>query len=750
MVGALLSSVAWGVPGMQAQAGDLPVKAPAVAPVPFWWFHGEVEAGGRFFLNDPNRNGSNYRGQSSLAKYYEYSDIKPGPFSNIWLSTGTSDGVYQIDLGGKNIGYNDQRYWLDASKAGEHYFNFLWDQDPHLRSTSAQTFYQGVGTTNLTLPPGFVKSNGAAIPAAINPYLYQTDLGIKRDTASAHYRWTPDDAWDIKADYSHLHRSGTQVDGVVGFGGGFPYGPVEVPRPVDDTTQNYGLNGEYAGTSPWGKKFNFKIAYNGSQYDDAFTRYIIADPNNLGVAQPNAQMSTWPSNRADAVSGMLGADLPWKSRYAGNVGYTMMKQDDAFIPMSLNAAYTLPQNSLDGKINTLLSNNVITTQITPELTSKLNYRYYNFDNGSPEILFNNLIHYDNTAGGGENYRTIAISYTKQNAGADLNWRPDRTWNIGAGYGWERYDWTRADADVTNENTGKVHVDWKPMSWFGVRTSALYGVRRYNNYDYQQFVANIMYPAGGGYSTAYRQFYLDNRDRFKANASVDLMLLHNLLLTPTFKYQDDHYGLDKYTESGLADSRSYSAGLDATYMFSPGTSITVGYMREYYTQLVGNCNCDTHSDPTGIPTPAKYLETNDRITVDTVTALARYAAIPDVLDLSLRYALSRGVDHQQVNAQYSANPLTGGQFPDVTTWFQRLDATAVYTFDKEAVAMLGWKGKVKAKVHYAWERNAVTNWQIDTVAPYDPGFASGANAIFMAWDNPNYNVHMLMGSLSFLW
>src|SRR5450759_3809555 len=106
VLGALLSSVAWAVPGMPAQAGDLPVKAPAAEPVPCCWFHGEVEVGGRFFLNNPSRNGSVYLGQNSLAKYYEYSSIAPGPFSNIWLATGSSDGLYQVNFGAKNIGYS--------------------------------------------------------------------------------------------------------------------------------------------------------------------------------------------------------------------------------------------------------------------------------------------------------------------------------------------------------------------------------------------------------------------------------------------------------------------------------------------------------------------------------------------------------------------------------------------------------------------------------------------------------------------
>jgi hypothetical protein len=37
-----------------------------------------------------------------------------------------------------------------------------------------------------------------------------------------------------------------------------------------------------------------------------------------------------------------------------------------------------------------------------------------------------------------------------------------------------------------------------------------------------------------------------------------------------------------------------------------------------------------------------------------------------------------------------------------------------------------------------------------VATYNAAFASGANSIFMAFDNPNYNVHMVMLSLELKW
>ncbi len=53
----------------------------------------------------------------------------------------------------------------------------------------------------------------------------------------------------------------------------------------------------------------------------------------------------------------------------------------------LGAPTPLPASSLNGQINTFLSNNMVTTQITPELKSKLSYRYYDFANNTPELFF---------------------------------------------------------------------------------------------------------------------------------------------------------------------------------------------------------------------------------------------------------------------------------------------------------------------------------------------------------------------------
>ena len=46
---------------------------------------------------------------------------------------------------------------------------------------------------------------------------------------------------------------------------------------------------------------------------------------------------------------------------------------------------SLPAQSLNGSINTLLVNNVVTTQITSDLKTKFSYRYYDYDNQTPQL-----------------------------------------------------------------------------------------------------------------------------------------------------------------------------------------------------------------------------------------------------------------------------------------------------------------------------------------------------------------------------
>ncbi len=771
-------------------------KAPPAADTG-WWTHGELEVGGRGFTNAPSRNGTGaynsnvWQQGQNLAKYYEYSDIAPGVFGGGHVATGSKDGLYQVDLWANNVGYLDQSYLLSASKAGEQYFTATWDQSPHLYSTTAQTPYVGVGGYNLTVPAQ--TATLAALVAAGE--LHQTDLGIKRDTAAGTYRWTPTDAWDFNVEYSNMHRSGEQpYGGVIGIptviADTTTPNYVMVPTPVHDTTQNYAANGEYVGTSFWGQRYTVKLGYQGSTYHDNSLSYTVENPltGPGGIAAGIiARESMWPSNQANGFVSTTSADLPWQSRYVGSVNYTSMTQNSPFIPMSANFAGAansvnpLPANSLNGEINTLLSNNVLTTKVSPQLTNKITYRYYNFDNETPQILFNQWISDDHSTCCGEGaMRSLTMKYTKQDAGDSLNWRPNQYWNFNGGYVYERYDWTQADASATNENTGNISADYKPFTWLTARTSGALGYRRAENYNYFANVWSIQVPSaaslpavcgpGGaaqcvqetfGYQNAQRQFFLDNRQEAKAQAALDVVLFQGVTLSPTIKYMDDFYNLNPATQEGINDRKSLSWGADLGLLASGNLNVVLSYYKEYgdmseYGISLGRGAACAGAPPAPPGTNTPYLcgpnnqptyTSSDSAQVDTVSVTVAWAAIPNKLDLDARLALSKSVDQEHLLLTTGALP-TGGQFPDDTTWLTHLDTSATYKFDPSWVSSLGWKGDLKAKLRYTWERYEDKNWQNDPVVPFSA--TQGASFLLLASDNPNYNVQMIAGSLIASW
>ena len=262
---------------------------------------------------------------------------------------------------------------------GTYYLTVGWDETPHVFSKNAETMYNGVGTTTLTIPTFLTPPPAAGTNATILANSHTIDLQYRRDTASAKGRWTPNDNWDFNFDYSHTHREGTQALGAVSFSGATATrSTFELPKPVDDTTQNANLKGEYVGSTPWNTQFNVALGGGLSLYDNSDTSFTFQNPwNAVNAANrpPNNLYSLAPSNKAETVSVQGGVGLPFKSRYMGTFQYTNLESDDASLPWTINPlvpAVTFLTPNRDAR--TMLSNNVLHTrynvraEIDPEIS----------------------------------------------------------------------------------------------------------------------------------------------------------------------------------------------------------------------------------------------------------------------------------------------------------------------------------------------------------------------------------------------
>jgi MtrB/PioB family decaheme-associated outer membrane protein len=794
--GILLASVsvlALTAASSQVRAADMPVKAPVEVEEVGIEFHGAAEWGWNYFVNRPplvaapctvssvpnparvNPAGVNDTGilcnsRDTRAKFEEYGSIPRGPtFDFATISVASKNGLYFAEAWAQNIGRNNQAYLLDVGKAGVAYLTLGFDQTPHLYSTSAVTIWGNPGSTALTTPFffGTNPTGNFATQNAINNAILAgagiTSIGIQRSTASAAYRATPTPETDFRVEYSGTRREGTQLFwGIIEQGFGSP--ALQMPKPVADTTHNVAANGEYYGTTFWGTKYNVKAGYNASIYQDDFSMFTFQNPFGDGTATaPRVGfMSLPPNNNAQAFTLTSGVDLPFRSRYMGTISYNTMRQNDAFGPETVNPACCGPggppvlPGTLNGEINTLLVNNVLNSQLTDDLKSTFKFRYYDFDNRTPAIIVPTYVLADVQLKTPPDVprRSLQISYIKENASEDLSWRATPWLTLGAVGGWERWDRDHMDANVTNEWQGKFYANAKTWDIGTLRSSVEFDARRYDTYDYLDYVARVAYVNGGetANSSLMRMFDMANRDRIKGNLLWQIDFPGGFSITPNATVRLDNYALDPTIGTfGVQQDNMWNAGADLAYSFTRGITFLASYNREEHREGLFGAQGFTVVGTGATTTNNSYnAQMNDFVDVFLVGANFELVPGRDDFKFTYTYIHDREVWNTGIVTALAGQPSNFSQFPDVVNNFQRIDAVYKHRFDPDWVRKAGFTGDVVAKLRYTWERNSVANWQ-DATVPDIWFYDQGANRMLsMAATNPNYNVQMLVASLAVKW
>ncbi|MBT3071077.1 MtrB/PioB family outer membrane beta-barrel protein [Rhodomicrobium sp. Az07] len=825
----LLSIAVASIALQSARAGDKPAPAEPAAEkkleLDTW---GDIEFGGRYFKDKPKELGSawttatiNRPEAESIAKYEEYGNVPQGfYFERLTVGGQTKDAEYAAELRATDLGNNNQRYLFDWFVTGTLSGTITWDQTPHLFSTTAQSTWNGVGTTYLAAPEKIgVPPNGEPVAAYIQRNVKTIKIGIDRDRFEADQRWTPTPNWEFRGNYFYDRREGTQIAGTNWGGGGGPV-LVQVPRPVADTTQNAKASGERSGDWAYGK-YNVKITGGISTFDNDYKSFTVENPfvavgttcataltQTGGGASANApcsRVSLMPSNEAYTGNMTAGIDLPFRSRFMNTVQYTTMRQNDPFQDPSVNTGLTLSQNaatppapvglptsgaiwggvtnaatSLNGEVNTLLVNNVLTTRITDDLKSTLRYRYYDNDNQTPVLRWNWITE---DGGFGATRENFGYSYTKQNASGDLTYHVLKNASVGGSVGWERIDRDKREVLQTDEFIGKVYGDARWNDIGQLRASYQYSERRYEDYDPASWFRTL-FPTGqgGGLNNwGARKFDLADRDREKAMVlfSFDnIPHVPNLSLTPSFGLRNDNYLTDPNKqvtinlvdqttgqptgatnaiptyELGLLKDNSWNAGIEASYSFGPGMTVSAAYVREEFDKDLVGTGQTTNSGTGATATTTRWFS-NMKEDVDTFIVGTNFV-FNDRFDISASYSIALGKEDWK-NKDFAGTtacnaPLGNNCQPwrTVNTTLQRIDAQARYKLDPELITKLGFEGDVYWKLKYSWDRSRVDNWQNDLVTPYMYLVDNTPRNISMASYNPNYDIHAVSTSLNIKW
>ena len=697
---------------------------------------GEIDIGGRFFLDEPSARGK--------AKLEEYRDLDQQPFGDFRFRLSTPDEKYAIGLGGDKVGQDDQSYFLATGRLGLWGFDFGWDQIPHILGTTPRLIPTETDTGVFTLP-------------SPRPPLSTYNVGLNQDPDEIKVRWdvakfsfvlTPTPDLDLNLDYTWTHRHGDRSFGAAmgSPGGNF----LEVLRPVDDSTHDVRLRASYVGDG-----WQVQGGYTLSLYLNDPTSVTADNPcfglsasiaaggcaNDGNGATATGRVSLAPDNIANTFWLAGGVNLPMRTRVTGNFAFSLRTQDDTFLPPTVNPALAssptlaLPRQSLDGTAYTILFNVNATSRPLPPLTLTARYRLFNLDDTTDDLVVPAHVVNDKSPIVAEARLPFRPSYLKQNADLDARWRFSQPLAVTVGGGWERWDRNEhREAPTSDEFFAKLKADWTPFDWMVGRLAYVPSLRRISDYNTfahpEHSVLEENDPASllsQGQSTLLRKFDEADRNTQRVTFQMDLTPTDVITVTPNATYRwDDYYD----SALGLQTAETWSAGIDVAWRPLERLPLFAGYLYESTDQKQASRYREPNVDFQDFTWVSRNIDT-----AHTFYAGFRAALIPKTLDWNVRLSYSRGrgeIDTSNPTPPTSGsssqrNNATAQPFPDQKTDLVRLQSDLQYV----------WKSWV-VTLSYLFEKFDQANFHTDGLVP----FVGDVTSIWLGNSPEDYTAQIL--------
>jgi MtrB/PioB family decaheme-associated outer membrane protein len=699
-----------------------------------WNVEGEVELGGRFYIDKPD--------QEERAKLEEYRDLDEQPFGAFRLGLFPPDERFRIDLGGLKIGQDDQEFFLSAGRTGLWLFDFDWDQTPHVFSTNARLLATEPSDSVFTLPTPRPPLPTHNLAPSID------EISTRWDTARFGFTLAPSPDWDLQLEYSWIHKHGEQPFGVAfGSPGGNFY---EVLQPIDQDVHDFRIRGTWSGNG-----WQLQAGYTLSVFHNGETAVVADNPcfrlsacGGDASGPERGQVSQPPSNMAHTVSVAGSVLLPMRTRVSANASYSVRLQDETFLPHTINpairsATLALPASSLDGVVGTFLFNLDATSRPLPPLTLTARYRLFDIDDMTDDLEFPGHVVNDRTlvteprvAGRWE--------YTRQNADLDARWRFGPPVALTIGGGWERWDRNEhREVPTSDEYFAKAAVDLTPIEWLLARLTYRPSFRRIDEYNTFAHLAHSVVEEdpvaeSQGQSPLLRKFDEAERDRQRVDLLLQFTPSEVLTISPAFSYRHDDY-ID--SALGLQEADAWSAGLDLTWSPLAWLALSAGYVYEKIDQQQRSRSREVSGGAT-LDFPDFDWVSDNVDTIHTLYVGVRATLIPNRLEWILNVAYEDAVG--EINTRNPIPPTSGSSsqqanatakpFPSFKDSLFHLDTAFRYRFLKAWTFTLG----------YMFEVFDQADFRTDGLNPFVPGLTS----IYLGNDLKDYTAHIVSMAIGY--
>lgn len=648
-----------------------------------------------------------------------------------------------LTASGANVKLNNARYLLSLGEHGSYDLTIDYQKIPHLFSSAGVTIWSEVEPGRWTIPEAIQTTIQGLNPvdpsdtsyarriadqrAYISSMLsdaHDTPLGLMRNRGRVTFTKNQGTAWKHELEYFQENRDGTRP---IGTAFGFSW-LTELPEHIDYDTERMRFGTEYAKN---GKSFaagyelslfhhdqDVVIWDNPLRIDDR--TYDRAYVNGDGTSQGRALLPG--DNMANTFNVAASANYG-KSRVSGSFAYGLWSNSVDLLPFTINSAIEeipLPASTFDGTIHNLKADVGYNTRFGRKLSLSAKYRLHDQRNKSDSLEFPEYVRFDQVIEESSEHvlHNRNSDFTSNSIDVDAGWALTDRINVRGGYGFNRFDRERRDANSVDTNTLRTSVDARAADWATFRVSYQFSQRRFDEYELE-----------GTYEVIplYR-FDEANLNRNRVFFVSDLAIGDKSSLGFTASWNNDDY-LD--TEFGVQEVKGFSAGADYSYEMSESSNFNIWY--EHDERQSFQLGRQSGATPSEDPLANWSADITDAY--DTFGAgYARGFKTKWTWDISASYSLADG------KADLFSPP---GGTPDVAVGFSNSDDTDLFS------ARTSLKYKITSRLqlggYYWFERYMIDDYAEKTMTPD----LTSSGAILLGATQPDYIYHLGWAGFTYL-
>lgn len=626
-------------------------------------------------------------------KFGRYNGLKKGTHLGLDATLRYADGLNYTDVYASNLGLPYPSVDAEGGKQGSYKLKYRFAELPYNVSDSARTIFNGVGSSNLTVPTGWLRGTNTGTMTGLAGSLHDVKIDSLRRQSGIGLSLLPTSGWDVGLNFRQETREGTRR-----MAGSFFFNSSALIAPVDYYTNDVEVYASYAAA-----RWQVRFAYQASMFNDRNQGLMWDNPFSEVLPGATAgQIGLPPENQFHQLSASGAYQITEKTRANASLALGRMDQDAPFLPATINpslAPGALPRASLQGQVNTTRADLKLVSALTDKWGLNASYAYDDRANKTPQASFNWVTTDELVATPRVN---LPYSFTRNLFKVSGDYRMTPRAKASLGYDRDAQDRTYQEVSKTTENTLWAKYLLRTRKHLDVTLNYAHGKRSGNAY---QTVAQLSPPE----NPLLRKYNMADRTRDLAGLRVAVLPIETVTMALDYSRAKDEYA---NSSVGMTLGRTQTLTADVAAQLGEASSMHVYYSAEQIKSEQSGAQSFTNP-------PDWAAENLDKIWSSGVGF--KHTLVANRFDI--------GADYMKSHSTGDVTLFTGAGGPGFPTNTVNLEVFKLYATYRLSTGL-------SVQANYWRERYASSNWAIDGVGP-----ATLPNVLTFGEISPNYTINV---------